>query len=132
MRESARAACRRTRGPATAPPARPPRTSRFHSRRVNPDMAGRYIMSPRNGGIMSDKNSSGVTRREFIEKTAATGAAIAIVARHVRGRGDTAPSDLLNIASVGIGEMGHNNLRAVSSQNIVAVCGEDWDYAGKS
>jgi predicted dehydrogenase len=81
---------------------------------------------------MSEQNSSGVTRREFIEKTAATGAAIAIVPRHVLGRGYTAPSDLLNIASVGIGGMGHNNVRAVSSQNIVAVCDVDWDYAGKS
>ncbi|MGH9408059.1 MAG: Gfo/Idh/MocA family protein, partial [Vicinamibacterales bacterium] len=83
-------------------------------------------------GPMSDKESTGVTRREFIEKTAATGAAIAIVPRHVLGRGYTAPSDRLNIASVGIGGMGHNNLRAVSSENIVAVCDVDWDYAGKS
>lgn len=89
-------------------------------------------MSPAKRGSMAEQNSSGVTRREFIEKTAATGAAIAIVPRHVLGRGFTPPSDLLNIASVGIGGMGHNNLRAVSSQNIVAVCDVDWDYAQKS
>ncbi|HEY3885316.1 MAG TPA: Gfo/Idh/MocA family oxidoreductase, partial [Vicinamibacterales bacterium] len=81
---------------------------------------------------MNDKESTGVTRRKFIETTAVTGAAIAIVPRHVLGRGYTAPSDRLNIASVGIGGMGHNNLRAVSSENIVAVCDVDWDYAGKS
>jgi predicted dehydrogenase len=81
---------------------------------------------------MSEQDSSGVTRREFIQKSAATGAAIAIVPRHVLGRGYTAPSDLLNIAAVGIGGMGHNNLSAVASENIVAVCDVDWDYAGKS
>ena len=79
-----------------------------------------------------DESSKGVSRRQFIETAALTGAGLTIVPRHVLGRGLTPPSDLLNIASVGIGGMGHNNLRAVSSQNIVAVCDVDWDYAGKS
>ena len=48
------------------------------------------------------------------------------------GRGYTPPVDLLNIACVGIGGMGRNNMRAVASQNIVALCDVDWDYAGKS
>jgi len=73
-----------------------------------------------------------ISRRKFLESTAATGAAFAIVPRHVLGRGYTPPSDLLNIASVGIGGMGHSNMRAVASQNIVAICDVDWDYAGKS
>jgi predicted dehydrogenase len=80
---------------------------------------------------MKDKKP-GVTRREFIETAAATGAALTIVPRHVLGRGYTPPSDLLNIACVGIGGMGRNNMRAVASQNIVAICDVDWDYAGKS
>jgi len=80
---------------------------------------------------MEDK-SKGVSRRQFIETAALTGASIAIVPRHVLGRGFTAPSDLLNIACVGIGGMGRNNMRAVASQNIVAICDVDWDYAGKS
>src|ERR1051326_4973279 len=79
-----------------------------------------------------EEKKAGVTRREFIETAAATGAAIAIVPRHVLGRGFTPPSDLLNIACVGIGGMGRNNRRAVASQNIVAICDVDWDYAGKS
>src|ERR1051326_5825882 len=79
-----------------------------------------------------EEKKAGVTRREFIETAAATGAALTIVPRHVLGRGFTPPSDLLNIACVGIGGMGRNNMRAVASQNIVAICDVDWDYAGKS
>src|SRR6476646_8292348 len=79
-----------------------------------------------------DETKEGVSRRHFIETAAITGAGIAIVPRHVLGRGFTPPSDLLNIACVGIGGMGHSNMRAVGSQNIVALCDVDWDYAGKS
>jgi len=81
---------------------------------------------------MDEFKTDGVSRRQFIESAAITGAGMLIVPRHVLGRGFTPPSDLLNIAAVGIGGMGHNNLRAVSSQNIVAVCDVDWDYAQRS
>ena len=79
-----------------------------------------------------DETKKGVSRRHFIETAALTGAGLTIVPRHVLGRGFTPPSDLLNIACVGIGGMGRNNMRAVASQNIVALCDVDWDYAGKS
>src|SRR6185436_11421174 len=79
-----------------------------------------------------DDTNKGVSRRHFIETAAITGARIAIVPRHVLGRGFTPPSNLLNIACVGIGGMGRNNMRAVGSQNIVALCDVDWGYAGKS
>jgi predicted dehydrogenase len=79
-----------------------------------------------------DEKDKGISRRHFIETAAMTGAGIAIVPRHVLGRGFTPPSDLLNIASVGIGGMGHSNMANVASQNIVAICDVDWDYAGKS
>ena len=61
-----------------------------------------------------------VTRREFITTTAATGAAFMIVPRHVLGRGFQAPSDLVNVATVGFSGMGAVNTRAVMSQNVVA------------
>jgi predicted dehydrogenase len=80
---------------------------------------------------MEDKDK-GVSRRHFIETAALTGAGLTIVPRHVLGKGFTPPSDLLNIAAVGVGGMGRNNLRAVGSQNIVAVCDVDWDLAGRS
>src|SRR3954470_9798939 len=79
-----------------------------------------------------DEKNKGVSRRQFIETAALTGAGLTIVPRHVLGRGFTPPSDLLNIATVGIGGMGHNNTTAVGSENIVAICDVDWDYAQKS
>src|SRR5262245_43376682 len=76
-------------------------------------------------------NDSGVSRRTFVKTVASTGAALAIVPRHVLGKGFTAPSDLLNVAAVGVGGMGRNNVIASSSQNIVALCDVDWGYARK-
>ena len=72
-----------------------------------------------------------ISRRAFLGKVAAGGAACAIVPRHVLGRGFTPPSDKLNIAGVGVGGMGRNNLINLSSQNIVALCDVDWRYADK-
>jgi predicted dehydrogenase len=65
------------------------------------------------------------TRREFIATGAIAAAAITIVPRHVLGRGQTPPSDLVNIAIVGVNGMGASNAQAVMSQNIVAICDVD-------
>jgi predicted dehydrogenase len=70
-------------------------------------------------------DAAGVSRRDFVTTAAAAGAGIVIVPRTVLGRGYQAPSDTVNIATVGIGGMGANNTRAVMSQNIVAVCDVD-------
>jgi predicted dehydrogenase len=67
----------------------------------------------------------GATRREFIATSAVAAGAWMIVPRHVLGRGVTPPSDLLNIAVIGIGGMGASNAQAVMSQNIVAICDID-------
>jgi len=79
---------------------------------------------------MSTKDS--LTRRKFISTTALGATAFTIVPRHVLGRGMTPPSDLLNIGGVGIGSMGKSNLTNLASQNIVALCDVDWDYATKA
>src|SRR5687767_15891378 len=71
---------------------------------------------------------SEISRRTFLTTTAA-GAGLTIVPRHVLGRGFQAPSDTVNIATVGIGGMGGSNTRALMSQNIVALCDVDWGYA---
>ena len=73
-----------------------------------------------------------VSRRSFIRSAAVTGAAISIVPRHVLGRGFTPPSDMLNIACVGVGGMGRSNLINLASQNIVALCDVDWGYTDKN
>jgi predicted dehydrogenase len=84
---------------------------------------------------MTDKTKSaanGVSRRTFLQGTAAAAAAFTIVPRHVLGGpGYQAPSDKLNIAGVGIGGMGGNNIKACEAENIVALCDVDDDYAAK-
>jgi predicted dehydrogenase len=78
---------------------------------------------------MSDEDTKpadgAVSRRTFVRTAAATGAGLTIVPRHVLGRGFQAPSDTVNIATVGIGGMGGTNTRNLMSQNIVAVCDVD-------
>jgi predicted dehydrogenase len=77
-------------------------------------------------------SSSGTTRRTFLKEAVAAAAGFTIVPRHAIARsGATPPSDLLNIAGVGVGGMGRANLINLSSQNIVALCDVDWEYANK-
>jgi predicted dehydrogenase len=73
-----------------------------------------------------EEPTPGITRRKFVTTVAATGAAFTIVPRHVLGRGFQAPSDTLNIATVGINGQGFPNTRALMGENIVAIC--DVDY----
>jgi predicted dehydrogenase len=72
------------------------------------------------------------TRRDFITEVALTGAGLTIVPRHVLGRGFTAPSDTLNIAAVGVGGQGRSDLINLASENVVAICDVDWDYADRA
>jgi len=73
-----------------------------------------------------------LSRRNFIGGTAAA-AAFTIVPRSVLGgAGNVAPSEKLNIASVGVGGRGGGDLEAVSSQNIVALCDVDWRQADRA
>ena len=69
---------------------------------------------------MSDK---GISRRTFARGTAT--AAALVVSRHVLGKGATAPSDKLDVACIGCGGMGANDVRSVESENIVALCDVD-------
>ena len=73
-----------------------------------------------------------ISRRDFVSRAAATTAAVTIVPRHVLGRGQTPPSDRLNIAGVGVGGMGRTNLLNLGlDNNIVALCDVDWGFAGR-
>ncbi|HXW06786.1 MAG TPA: Gfo/Idh/MocA family oxidoreductase [Vicinamibacterales bacterium] len=69
--------------------------------------------------------AGGITRRDFVTTAALTGAGFVIVPRRVLGRGFQAPSDTVNIATVGIGGMGGSNTTAVMGENIVAICDVD-------
>ena len=75
-----------------------------------------------------------VSRRQFIKASAIGGAAFIIAPNTILGRshGHVAPSDKLNIAGIGIGGVGRRNLKNMSTENIVALCDVDWDYANKT
>jgi predicted dehydrogenase len=84
---------------------------------------------------MKKKLGTGVqpnlSRRSFIESSAAATAGFTIVPVHVvSGLGHRPPSDKLNIAGVGVGNQGGAVIRSVKSENIVALCDVDWKYAG--
>ncbi len=77
-------------------------------------------------------NHSTVSRRTFLRHTAAA-AAFTVVPRHVLGgAGHAPPSEKLNIAGIGIGGQGRWDLKEVGSENIVALCDVDWDYAAET
>lgn len=70
------------------------------------------------------------SRREFIKQAGVVTAGLSIIPSGVISRpGRIAPNDKLNIAGVGIGGKGHVNLKAMSTENIVALCDIDWKYA---
>jgi len=73
-----------------------------------------------------------MSRRRFMTGTALAGAGAAIVPRRALGRGMTAPSDLLNVACVGVGGQGRSDLVNLATENVVALCDVDWDYAGQA
>ncbi|HOU31238.1 MAG TPA: twin-arginine translocation signal domain-containing protein, partial [Bacteroidales bacterium] len=53
------------------------------------------------------RKSGGLTRRTFLGRSAAAAAAFTIVPRHVLGgKGYTAPSDMVNVAGIGVGSQG--------------------------
>ena len=75
-------------------------------------------------------NKNKFSRRSFLATTATATAGFTIVPSNaIAGLGHKAPSDKLNIAGVGVGGMGHGNLKSMKSENIVALCDIDWDHS---
>jgi predicted dehydrogenase len=76
-------------------------------------------------------SKKGISRRAFVRD-----ASFIIVAPHVlgaRGRNRLAPSDKLNIASIGVGGMGANDVRGVGkTENIYTLCDVDQRQAEQS
>lgn len=80
-----------------------------------------------------NKRTNAFSRRKFIKGAAAATAGFTVLPSFViGGLGHKAPSDKLNIAGIGIGGRGYNNLRNVETENIVALCDVDHDYAANS
>ena len=79
------------------------------------------------------ENKTSFTRRDFVGTSAVTAAGITILPNQVvSGLGHPAPSDKLNIAAIGVGGKGQANLKNMKSENIVALCDIDWNYAAKT
>lgn len=71
-----------------------------------------------------------LSRRTFIAKSALTAATVSVVPRHVLGgTGYIAPSDKLNIGSVGVGGKGRTDVEGVISENVIALCDVDEERA---
>lgn len=81
-----------------------------------------------------EKNNS--SRRDFLKKAALFGAGVTILPRHVLGgTGFTAPSDMLNVASVGVGGMGGSDVSRFAGSgkaNIAYLCDVDTRRAADS
>lgn len=70
--------------------------------------------------------SKKINRRTFVEGAARAGLAFTVVPRHVLGgRGFRAPSDTLNVACIGVGGMGRNDVQGMSRENVYALCDVD-------
>ncbi len=73
------------------------------------------------------------TRRRFLQTTAFAASTFTLVPRYVLGGpGEKPPSERLNIAGIGVGGMGANNLKQCAGENIVALCDVDQNYAAKT
>ena len=76
-----------------------------------------------------DRQQKSVSRRELLRGTAAA-AAFMIVPSHVlAGAAGQRPSDKLNLAAIGIGNMGSGNISQCHTENFVALCDVDDNYA---
>src|SRR5690349_24971850 len=69
-----------------------------------------------------------VSRRTFVGEVGAA-VAFTIVPRHVLGKGHRPPSDKLNVACIGVGGMGRNDVKGMEGENIYALCDVDWKAA---
>ncbi len=76
------------------------------------------------------KQQNTPSRRTFLKASTAAAFAFHIVPSRLLGQ--DAPSNKLNIAGIGIGGMGAGNLERCESENIVALCDVDSDYAGRT
>jgi predicted dehydrogenase len=79
--------------------------------------------------------SAKLSRKAFLKNSSLAAAGFFIVPRHVLGRGYTAPSDMLNIAGIGAGGKGEDDLSEFfkgRKANIVSLCDVDDKMAANS
>ncbi|HPA16707.1 MAG TPA: Gfo/Idh/MocA family oxidoreductase [Verrucomicrobiae bacterium] len=77
--------------------------------------------------------SSPIPRRDFLRATSAAAAFAILRGRTLAdGRRRPSPNERLNLAAIGVGGIGAKNLRNSETENIVALCDIDSDYAAKT
>jgi len=65
------------------------------------------------------QKSKGLSRRDFIGRTTVAAAAFTIVPRHVLGgKGYTAPSDMVNVAGIGLGNQGGSDIMNIATPDV--------------
>lgn len=73
------------------------------------------------------------TRRQFLQTASIAASAFAMAPQSLFGQsGGKPPGQQLNIAGIGVGGMGRNNLKQCAAENIVALCDVDRNYAAKT
>jgi hypothetical protein len=66
-----------------------------------------------------DQNSANVSRRKFLSATGTAAAAFTIVPRHVLGgTGYQAPSDMINVAGIGVGAQGGFDIQRIADPDV--------------
>lgn len=79
------------------------------------------------------KESINPGRRKFIGSAVTALTGITLLPSHViAGLGHRLPSDKLNIAGIGVGGTGYLNLKQMETENIVALCDVDAEYANRN
>lgn len=77
-----------------------------------------------------EKKNSGMSRRDFVSRSAAVAAGLTILPSGViSAKGRVAPSDKLNIVGIGVGGMGFANLKRMETENIIGLCDVDFKYS---
>src|ERR1051326_4891508 len=78
-------------------------------------------------------SSQKFSRRALLGQASAIAGAITIVPRHVLGGAGVAPpNSKLNLAVIGAGGRGADDIEELKTENIVALCDVDWDRAAKT
>lgn len=81
----------------------------------------------------NENTKSLVSRRSFLGFAAVAAGTLSVVPKQaLGGSGVTSPNEKLNIAGIGVGGMGKGNLTACETENIVALCDVDSDFAAKT
>ena len=76
-------------------------------------------------GKAHEKGGSGSTRRRFLLTTGAAASFMILPRRLIAGAGVKPPSEKLNIACIGVGGRGWDDLNGVAGENIVGLCDTD-------